>query len=363
MRIAGKRKQIRKLLSICLLVIALAACGKAPDTQQNTANRVTEPGSAAEAGDTSKEEDTQENTGKPEEETRTSSGNTESSDKETDPLNENRKPEDKDEESRNEEAATAGTENADKEAADMAAQNPPSAWAGKKVTICGDSISTFTGYIPDYYSKFYPENGDITKVEDTWWMQVVKRTGMELLRNASYSGSTVSGQSQDENDGRYGCGNKRIADLAGTDGTAPDVIIILMGANDLLTDIPLGSYDGSFTVPEGNIGTFSEAYALMLDKMKLRYPEAEIYCCTIAEVSRWNDETGEKFPYMNAHSLTAKDYNAWITAIAQTRDVNLIDVYNCGLTYENANENTSDGTHPNAAGAKLIADKVFETFK
>lgn len=360
MRIAGKRKQIRKLLSICLLVIALAACGKAPDTQQNTANRVTEPESAAEAGDTSREENIQYNTEKIEE---ISNGNTESSDKETDPLNENMKPEDKDEESRNEEAATAGTENADKEAADMAAQNPPSAWAGKKVTICGDSISTFTGYIPDYYSKFYPENGDITKVEDTWWMQVVKRTGMELLRNASYSGSTVSGQSQDENDGRYGCGNKRIADLAGTDGTAPDVIIILMGANDLLTDIPLGSYDGSSAVQEGNIGTFSEAYALMLDKMKLRYPETEIYCCTLAEVSRWNDETGEKFPYMNAHSLTAKDYNAWITAIAQTKDVNLIDVYNCGLTYENANENTSDGTHPNAAGAKLIADKVFETFK
>lgn len=235
-------------------------------------------------------------------------------------------------------------------------------YEGKKVSFCGDSISTFTGYIPENYSKFYPEDGDIKTVEDTWWMQVVERTGMTLCSNASFSGSTVSGQSQDNHEGKYSCGNQRIADLTGEEGSLPDVIIILMGANDLLNHIPLGGYDGVSAVPEGNIETFSEAYALMLDKMKMWYPDAEIYCCTIAEVSRWN-ENGEKFPFMNAHSLTAKDYNAWITAIAQAKGVKLIDVYSCGLTFENAKENTSDGTHPNAAGAKLIADKVCEAFQ
>ena len=148
--------------------------------------------------------------------------------------------------------------------------------AGKTVSICGDSISTFTGYIPDYYSKFYPEMGEITRVEDTWWMQMLERTGMELCRNASYSGSTVSGQSQDNGDGRYACGNCRVLDLAGDEGEDPDVILILMGANDLLTDIPLGAYDGVSPVEEGYIKTFSEAYALMLDKMLKRYPQTEI---------------------------------------------------------------------------------------
>ncbi len=238
-----------------------------------------------------------------------------------------------------------------------------SSWTGKKVSICGDSLSTFTGYIPDYYSKFYPENGEILEVKDTWWMQVLERTGMELCRNASYSGSTVSGPSQDNQDGRYGCGDQRMNDLAGTDGSMPEVILILMGANDLLNDIPLGSYDGVSTVPEGNIENFCEAYALMLDKMKTRYPDAEIYCCTITEVSRWIDETGEKFPFPNIHNLTAKDYNTWITSIAKAKGVNVIDVYDCGITYENAKEYTSDGTHPNIAGAKLIADKVCESFQ
>ena len=190
-------------------------------------------------------------------------------------------------------------------------------------------------------------------------MQVLQSTGMELCRNASYSGSTVSGQSQDNHDGRFSCGNQRIADLASAEGDWPDVIIILMGANDLLNDIPLGAYDGVSSVPEGNIETFSEAYALMLDKMKTWYPEAEIFCCTISEVSRWN-EAGEKFPFMNAHGLTAKDYNNWIKAIANAKGAAVIDVYECGITYENAPDYTSDGTHPNAKGAKLIGEKVSE---
>ena len=234
-----------------------------------------------------------------------------------------------------------------------------SPWSGKKVSVCGDSISTFTGYIPDYYSKFYPECGEIQTVEETWWMQVAERTGMELCSNASYSGSTVSGQSQDNHEGAYACGNQRMADLAGPEGEWPDVILILMGANDLLNGIPLGSYDGVSQLQEGYIQNFSEAYGLMLDKMKMWYPDAEIYCCTILEVVRW-DEAGECFPFQNEHGLTAKNYNDCIKAVAQAKGVSVIDVYGCGITYENVRDYTSDGTHPNAAGAALIADKVCE---
>ncbi len=232
-----------------------------------------------------------------------------------------------------------------------------SPWNGKKVSVCGDSISTFTGYIPEYYSKFYPECGEIRTVEETWWMQVTERTGMELCSNASYSGSTVSGQSQDNHEGAYSCGNQRMADLAGPEGEWPDVILILMGANDLLNGIPLGAYDGVSQVQEGYIQNFSEAYGLMLDKMKMWYPDAEIYCCTILEVARW-DEEGDCFPFQNEHGLTAKNYNDCIKAVAQAKGISVIDVYGCGITYENAKEYTSDGTHPNAAGAALIADKV-----
>lgn len=237
---------------------------------------------------------------------------------------------------------------------------PALPFAGKRLTVCGDSISTFTGYIPDDYSKFYPEMGEITDVEDTWWMQVLERTGMELCRNASYSGSTVSGPADDGTDGRYACGDRRVADLAGENGEKPDIILILMGANDLLMDVPLGSHDRLSAVEEGNAQTFGEAYALMLDKIVEQYPEADIYCCTIVEVGRW-DEEGKEYAYKNSYGATASDYNEWIEAVAGAKGIPVIDVYGCGITCGNIREYTSDGTHPNAAGAKLIADKVCES--
>ncbi|TCL59318.1 lysophospholipase L1-like esterase [Kineothrix alysoides] len=335
-----KRNMIYMAAMVLAFALMLTSCAASAGTEENTVENI--------SNNSSEQKDSQDNS--PQSGTAQEEGSTQAEDSvqnKTDAQREGNsgdKTSMTDDEAKNEE------------------QQPLSPWAGKKVSICGDSISTFTGFIPDYYSKFYPENGDITDVNDTWWMQVIKRTGMELCRNASFSGSTVSGQSQDNHEGRYSCGNQRMADLASEEGDWPDIIIILMGANDLLNHIPLGAYNSASAVEEGYIQTFSEAYALMLDKMKTWYPDAEIYCCTIAEVSRWND-AGEKFPFMNEHGLTVKDYNAWITAIAQEKGAKLIDVYNCGITYENAQEYTSDGTHPNAAGAKLIADKVCETFQ
>lgn len=234
-----------------------------------------------------------------------------------------------------------------------------SPWAGKKVSFCGDSISTFSGYIPENYSIFYPEYGEISDVGETWWMQVVERSGMELCSNASYSGSMVSGQSLDNHDGAYACGNQRVADLADREGNWPDVIVILMGTNDFISNIPLGAYDGVSEVQEGYIQNFSEAYGLMLDKMHTWYPDAEIYCCTMIEVSRWDAE-GNCAPFQNELGLTAKNYNDCIKAVAHAKGAGIIDVYGCGITYDNSREYTSDGTHPNAAGAALMADKVCE---
>ena len=42
-----------------------------------------------------------------------------------------------------------------------------------KVSILGDSYSTFSGYIPQGYPSWYPTN-TFTKVESTWWYKVIK---------------------------------------------------------------------------------------------------------------------------------------------------------------------------------------------
>jgi len=45
-------------------------------------------------------------------------------------------------------------------------------FAGKTVSILGDSISTYKGYVPEGYSCFYPyPTADLGDVNQTWWMQ------------------------------------------------------------------------------------------------------------------------------------------------------------------------------------------------
>ena len=134
---------------------------------------------------------------------------------------------------------------------------------GKKVSILGDSISTYTGYIPSDYSIFYPENGGITDVKDTWWMRVIDGSNAVFCADASYSGSTTCGVSTEQNDGRPGVSDRRIGDLTSPDGMKPDVILVYMGANDLLVNIPIGDNDGTRTVAEGDIASLGAFDALV----------------------------------------------------------------------------------------------------
>ena len=187
---------------------------------------------------------------------------------------------------------------------------------GKKVSILGDSISTYTGYIPSDYSIFYPENGGITDVKDTWWMRVIDGSNAVFCADASYSGSTTSGVSTEQNDGRPGVSDRRIGDLTSPDGMKPDVILVYMGANDLLVNIPIGDNDGTRTVAEGDIENFTDAYTLMLDKVKKAYPDAQVYCITFHEICRW-DESGNGFTFKSDTGFISSQYNDKIVLIAK----------------------------------------------
>ena len=64
------------------------------------------------------------------------------------------------------------------------------------VFVLGDSYSTFKGYIPEGYATYYGEKEregiDVYSVDETWWMQVIKRANGNLLMNCSWSGTTIS---------------------------------------------------------------------------------------------------------------------------------------------------------------------------
>ncbi|MCR4643313.1 MAG: SGNH/GDSL hydrolase family protein [Lachnospiraceae bacterium] len=64
-----------------------------------------------------------------------------------------------------------------------------------KISILGDSLSTYTGYNPEDYAVYYQEpmlwkNG-MESVNDTWWMQVITALGRELCMKASYPGADI----------------------------------------------------------------------------------------------------------------------------------------------------------------------------
>ena len=240
---------------------------------------------------------------------------------------------------------------------------------GKKISFLGDSITTFNGYIPSGYAHFYPRN-NITSVEKTWWWQFTKTCGLDILVNASWSGSCVTtsrngSSSSNSTSAAMGCSNKRIADLA-KDGITPDIVICFIGANDFGDNVALGSWDGGELPAEGKISTFSEAYALMVSKVMKTYPNAEVFVCTLLEATGsyngMDDVKTGTYPMAftrDGATVTLHDYNQKIRKIAEALGANVLDMHSCGITYFNAGSMLGDTLHPNSSGAALMAKKAL----
>ena len=232
-------------------------------------------------------------------------------------------------------------------------------FGGKKLSILGDSISTYNGWIPDGYAQFYPIDGVVENVNETWWKMFMDDTGMQFCANSSSAGSTCVGDSLSADDPKFACSNYRIDDLVGKKGDYPDIIIVYMGTNDLLIGTPIGENDGTQSVEEGTIETFSDAYSLILDKLVSQYPGAQILCCTLTQVGDWG-VTKMFEPFVNNLNLTAKDYSRQIEIIADNKGFDVIDLYNCGITADNMHKYVIDGVHLNTKGMEQVRDAAEE---
>ncbi len=236
---------------------------------------------------------------------------------------------------------------------------------GKKLSIFGDSISTFTGWIPEGNATYYSgNNAGVSAVGDTWWKKTIDALGLELLVNNSWSGRAVSSCRDSTSGHTTDAGYKEANVLALKDGdTLPEIIIVKLGINDFNNGAELGTYTAGAAVPNDPT-MFSDAYAMMMDLIMTNFPLAQVYCCTLMQCER-NGTTG--FPELNRHGESLGAWNERIRLLAHAFGAKVLDHDMCGLTYYNLstymgdyNAGSKTGLHPNAAGHSLIANWTIQ---
>ena len=235
---------------------------------------------------------------------------------------------------------------------------------GKRLSILGDSISTFSnagtnGPSPEGNPYTYPGNrcrypqdNLFTNVEDCYWYKLMQHYNMILGINESWAGSrtmcTSSVDNDDQGPNRCISSATRIGHL-GENGT-PDVILVYAGTNDAGGKVTVGSFDyedpKNYTDEQisalSNTNSFAEAYRTMLIRLLKNYPNSIVICLLINYTTSYytSDETDK--------------YNEIIKEACDYFGVQWIDLRAIGINIYNKSNYLPDGVHPNALGTDLI---------
>lgn len=209
--------------------------------------------------------------------------------------------------------------------------------AGRRLSVIGDSVSAYAGYIPwDDYSYYGSEDFGASSM---WWAVLAERTGMELCRINAVSSSGVTVTPKDVPSDRQTAGNSdRCKDLSSRSGEAPDEILMLIGVNDYLRGVSAGDIE--------------RAYLEMIVRVQNAYPDAALHVCTYYQC-----------PTLPAERL--EELNGLLRDVAERSGVGLIDLENCGIIGDEPRTYlTDEELHPNERGEILMglcaAGKLLE---
>ncbi len=198
----------------------------------------------------------------------------------------------------------------------------------KKVSILGDSYSTYKGYIPDNYAPFYPDaNNDVKDVSQMWWSLYIDAKGYQLEKNDSWGGTTICGTGYGRMDSSASAFTARVGLLGD-----PDIIFVFGGTNDAWARSPIGEYKYSDWTKE-DCKSFRPALACLLDSLQKTYPEAEIYSILNFELREEINESSRE---------VCKHYG-----------VQLIELHD--IEKQNG--------HPSVAGMKAICEQLLEAIR
>lgn len=193
---------------------------------------------------------------------------------------------------------------------------------GKRLSVLGDSLSSAVDYSPDGSYGVYPlADADVT---DLWWYQIARDFQMEICYINAYGGSGVMDRM-----GRVetAAGPGRRGRLLSANGMDPEVIIVWIGANDILQGEPADSVEA--------------AYRMMLDDIKECYPNASLYLTT----------------YYVLQSEPLKQLNQMIRGLGEEYGARILDLENCGI---DSSSDLADGSHPNKKGCGIITKCMEE---
>lgn len=271
-------------------------------------------------------------------------------------------------------------------------------YKGKRVSVLGDSISTFDGIsnntsynmtLTNRGTCQYPRWDDtVSYVTDTYWGRLITELDMELCVDNAWSGTHIYGSSKNE---YQDSAVVRATELHRDNGTTtrsddvdPDLIILYMGVNDMdggknpfgdLINI-LKKNDGrsdnekieawfanvltrykKYGVVAGTTYTaFDQAYALTLYRMLEKYPNAELICMTYV-----------RNLYSTLNDQKVADYCRVVSAIATYFGATVADQSGplAELTYENIHLNATrreeEAVHPNRMGHEMMERLIIKT--
>lgn len=205
-----------------------------------------------------------------------------------------------------------------------------------RVSILGDSYSTFEGKVSPYWNALWyfaegselgSQENDVKKVEQTWWYQVIDEMGYKLEKNNAFSGATICFSGYKDRSGNFSDYSDRSFIVRASDLGHPDIILVCGCTNDAWCGAPIGDYKWKKWTNE-DLYTFRPAMAKMCDELKTLYPKARILFMLNSELS---DEINE-----SVHTV-CKHYKI------ECLDLHDID---------------KQMGHPSQAGMRAIADQV-----
>lgn len=204
----------------------------------------------------------------------------------------------------------------------------------QNIMIFGDSYSTYEGWIPEGYAVYYRnvecDNTDVRLVEETWWHKLCEKWHLHLVRNDSWSGSTIgntgySGDCSHTNSFLYRL-DKLKAEGFFVENEI-DTVFVFGGTNDSWSNAPLG------------------------EEKKPPYSDEDLFCVCPA-IWTFLERLRETLPHANIISLINTELKPQIGEVIRKASEQLGTEY---IELHNIHKNCG---HPTIQGMQDICDQI-----